>query len=889
MERDTEEQPEEDAMGDLTNTGKMFSAKDIPEIVKLFREADVDGGGGLDMEEFCVAMETLYGTVSKEDLIALHMQIDTNCDKTVDIGELLDFLVNKNKALEKMDCKNQPFPKPMKMISLNQHRAIVALLFCPYEDKANENSCVPVGQTRTYQRGQYLTITTNGILNSWTDTFDTSYLIKLLKESNELPFSHKKKLHVNHMVHFSDLHQLAICTTDRQVLIYGISVFPELFGLVHCLIIEDNIVETMNYWSNGTKAVFSLGDVRGFLTVFISYDVKKNGLFFSKAYEGTTQRDFYVSTLLKNPSKDFLCVKVDMFNDICSQVRYFPTLDSIAVCGSSSMTMALVALPKEFKTSVSTKVFHSSKNKEFFTCVGYSIMAERLVTGGADGLLRVWFPHKTTACERELPGHVKPITHIEFNHKDKIFTTFSIDKNIRVWSEDDLLCRQSLLVEGMGMVPISTIYFNAYNNELFLINTNIGKYLGRGTDVFRNALTSHDKPLCSTLYHNIYKQVVSVCLNGVVTVWDVLTGKAVMEFKASPVQCVGLTTMAFDGAQRRLITVSQDRKVRLWNFNSGTELRVLPVTMPWQVTCIASFNNRLFVSGRKSHAIFDLDLEGYDNRYLEHDYLDGISSMDVHHDTLFTASSNGKIVIWDAETATALYWLDVPQNPRIQLLFKKHQGQTGTLPVKEIRKNTGNTGITLWHKKSRPLTGNENAMDFSPFVICLKTRDIDVNTATLLTCTDGYIQAWSVKIRGGLLGKFRAVEDEDAVITAMSTDVNEQILLTGDSTGKIYVWDIQEYGFKDQTEKGPFEEISRRRVSACPPPLLGSWQSHPTMVVSVQYVPSSSSIPSIVTAGLDCNIRLWTDTGCCIGIFGKDYWGAMQTSHQNRIYFSHPS
>lgn len=127
-----EDLPEESTMdtgSEPTRTEKMFTAKDIPEIVRLFREADADGGGGLDMDEFCVAMEQLYGTVNKEDLIVLHMQIDTNCDKTVDIGELMDFLLDKHKASEMMDYKNQPFPKPIKIIPVNHHRAIVGLLF----------------------------------------------------------------------------------------------------------------------------------------------------------------------------------------------------------------------------------------------------------------------------------------------------------------------------------------------------------------------------------------------------------------------------------------------------------------------------------------------------------------------------------------------------------------------------------------------------------------------------------------------------------------------------------------------------------------------------------------------------------------------------------------
>lgn len=78
---------------------------------------------------------------------------------------------------------------------------------------------------------------------------------------------------------------------------------------------------------------------------------------------------------------------------------------------------------------------------------------------------------------------------------------------------------------------------------------------------------------------------------------------------------------------------------------------------------------------------------------------------------------------------------------------------------------------------------------------CLKNREVTFNTATILTSAEDMVCAWSAIVKGGLLAKFRAVQDEDAVITTMTTDVNEKILLVGDSMGMVYMWDIQQFGF----------------------------------------------------------------------------------------------
>uniref|UniRef100_A0A3B4U8M9 EF-hand domain-containing protein n=1 Tax=Seriola dumerili TaxID=41447 RepID=A0A3B4U8M9_SERDU len=139
---------------------QMFSAEDIPEIVRVFREADADGSGGLDMDEFRVAIEQFYGSVNKEDLEVLHMQIDANGDKNVDLCELLNFLMDRKTASERLDFKNQPFPKPFKIIPVDNQRAIV----------------------------RYLSVSSNGVFTMWTDSFDISYEIPLYKTQQTIRF-----------------------------------------------------------------------------------------------------------------------------------------------------------------------------------------------------------------------------------------------------------------------------------------------------------------------------------------------------------------------------------------------------------------------------------------------------------------------------------------------------------------------------------------------------------------------------------------------------------------------------------------------------------------------------------------------------------------------------
>ncbi|XP_062292343.1 WD repeat-containing protein on Y chromosome-like [Scomber scombrus] len=855
----------------------MFTCEDIPLIVQLFREADADGSGGLDTDEFCVALQQFYGAVNTEDLIALHMQIDVNCDGTVDLDELLNFVLTKNTATANINLSKHTFPKTINVVPVDHYKSIVKMIFRPFEDSSKQTggSELSVAPIRPYQKGQYLSVSSDGLFSFWSDSFHQSCPVRLNKVQTKLPFSHRSKMYVNDMVYIRELKEVAIATYDRELTFFTCNEFPDLFQHKYSLIFEENIVNTMNYWSNGTKAVFSFGDTKGFLFVFVSNNIKSKGLFCKNAFEKITLREYptvYVSSLLKNSSEDFLCIKIPIFDEICHQVQYFQSLDSFAICGSSFTTMVLIPLPKSPKAKINKKLFKSCKGHGFFTCIEYCPSIKYLVTGGTDGALRGWYPHDTV-CKKIATGHIKPISCITVNVRNKILHSISVDKNLRLWCEESWACLQSIQVELLTQAPISTVCYNLHNNELVLANTDMGTFLGRGTDLFISMLTSHDQPLCGALYHSIFKQVISVCLSGVVIVWDILTGTDIVKFKVTPDHYIGFTAFSFDGTQRRLITVSDQGKVRLWNFSNGAELSALPVTVQKEVTGIVSINDRVFVSGWNSKVIFDLDLEEVDNRVLEHDHLSDISSMSAHEARLFTASSNGNIVIWDAETAEVTYWLDTTTDPRTHMADRKTQGYIKSAPESQQKKPTGKGPE---HKDATALTDERNDMNTCLFILCLQTRTPTANTATLLTSENNCICAWSIISTGGLLGKFRAVLGEGDVITTMSTDSKETILLTGSSTGKVYLWDIQSFGFrKKEDPQGPFEVIKNWQVSLYQPHLLGSWRAHEMKVMSVK---CDSTCEKIITASLDSNVTLWTNTGQCIGIFGKHEWDAEQIS-----------
>lgn len=344
----------------------------------------------------------------------------------------------------------------------------------------------------------------------------------------------------------------------------------------------------------------------------------------------------------------------------------------------------------------------------------------------------VWIPLKTK-CEETLKGQGSAITHIKTHPQVRRFVSLSEDGIIYVWSEYTWVCLQSLRVQYMNLAPISSMCYNVFNNELVVANSNIAKCMGRGTEAYESAFTSHDSLLCGLLYHSTYKQVVSACINGTVAVWAITTGELVMEFKVTLDHFRRLTAIAFDGPQRRLITA--DRKLRLWNFNNSAQLRVLSVAIPNEVTSIVCVRNRVFVSQMDSNIIYILDINDDDNIFLENPYANGISSINIHNKKLATALTNGEIIVWNIETSKAVFSLNPHTSPRIHMIYNSHEEKMRSVLVSEGVEGEGNDG-SCYSKGLQSTKGNIRTI-----VLFLKTREVNVNTATLLISAGGLVRA----------------------------------------------------------------------------------------------------------------------------------------------------
>lgn len=85
----------------------------LKQLQKIFEEADEDGGGGLDMDEFRTAMRQAMGDhLTDHDLDTMFMKVDTNCDGTVDWDEYLSYMLLEYREKDAMNFQQQHKPLP---------------------------------------------------------------------------------------------------------------------------------------------------------------------------------------------------------------------------------------------------------------------------------------------------------------------------------------------------------------------------------------------------------------------------------------------------------------------------------------------------------------------------------------------------------------------------------------------------------------------------------------------------------------------------------------------------------------------------------------------------------------------------------------------------------
>ena len=173
-------------------------------------------------------------------------------------------------------------------------------------------------------------------------------------------------------------------------------------------------------------------------------------------------------------------------------------------------------------------------------------------------------------------------------------------------------------------------------------------------------------------------------------------------------------------------------------------------------------------------------------------------------------------------------------------------------------------------------------------VLFLQARTHATDTATLLsTGSGGWIRAWCM-FGGGLAGEFMASNNHRESILCMTSDEKNNLLMTGDTQGYIKIWNITKYCIGEDESKDALlgdknrsgtltggkaprhvtfpGDKPRHQICQKAPPLVFCLRAHLQPIVSIDFIQKHRLL---ITASIDCSLRLWRSNGQYVGTFGQ--------------------
>ncbi|KAK1337388.1 hypothetical protein QTO34_002014 [Cnephaeus nilssonii] len=745
---------------------------------------------------FMKAMRNNLSNVSDDVLEALFLKMDLDGTGVITWSNCVDYMMHefRGKELMRKSQYHLHFQLPMKIIPLNHGCEVVKVEFLIQRFK---------------KIGHFLTVTKDGNLQFWTESFSLISSCKL----NHIPPLHNQQMWVIDMVCLHNMNLVAIASTDQKIEFFDIT--NRNCSRAFTFIDLDSCPLVMNYWSDYHRGVFCFGDTKGNVIVFTSDNVA-NGLFNPRILPRTSKWDHWTSIstkkLLNEKSPLYKSYRLKaLHRNWCQQVRFIPEMNLVASCsaiGKSSLVLAI--LPSKASETTRFSVLNLRKG---ILCFDYCADKNFLVTGGYDPHICLWSPFFSKKPVWLLKGHQTSVMHIVVNTKNSnILISISKDKNIRVWDLQEYICIQSFCgrLFALGNCPITSIYLRENDNTLICSTYSIGILKGymetEGPGKTGEKTTTYNAPLCAVLYSKVFKQVVSGCVTGVVSVWEIVTGKRMMEFSVSRDQQVELTAMSLDEPERCLLTGSRDGTIKMWNYSTGEPLLTFPNPDKLEVPQDQA--------GALVRPLADLPHRGYPE------------CVQVPEPVPRTSSYNGDILFWNVNMLKPVLKFNASQSPspllpkRVQRddesLIEGHRTSspcvepkwarkssvhpldhsTKTVANNKLRRNLMSAPPVMRHsmtkeseepeflQKQRSVgslkllrmyyerqsllqetertKGEEQKREFQQSnasvekIIFLQSRPRLPQTAALLSsCIDGYIYAWSIYGYGGLLGKFR--------------------------------------------------------------------------------------------------------------------------------------
>nr|WP_322712703.1 NACHT domain-containing protein [Nostoc sp. ChiSLP03a]MDZ8213917.1 NACHT domain-containing protein [Nostoc sp. ChiSLP03a] len=403
---------------------------------------------------------------------------------------------------------------------------------------------------------------------------------------------------------------------------------------------------------------------------------------------------------------------------------------------------------------------------EWVYSVSISPDSNLLASSSRDQTIKLW-KLDTGEYFNILYGHINSVFCVAFSPDSRLIASCSSDFTIKLWDVETGKCLNTLKEHCQSVFCVvfspdgRLIASCSYDNTAKLWDVETGKCL--------STLKEHTSGLHSVAFSPDAKLLISSD-NNTVKLWDVKTGKCLNTLQG---YFNRINSVIFSPNNSILASGSNDRKIRLWNSDTG-KFKILPTT--GQVDSVVfNPNGKLLANGDfKIVKLWDVGNCKLLNCLQGHTGNVKSTAISMDGETLASGCSQGTVKLWNIFTGQCLNTLYGHTHWVISVAFNSDG--------KILASGSYDHSIILWNTKTGErlytLEGHKNSVSSVAFA----SKGELIASGSF----DHTIKLWNV--RNGIC--IRTLDGHSNWVKSVAFSPNGETIVSGSSDHTLKVWDV---------------------------------------------------------------------------------------------------